>query len=207
MRRGQSGGRQPWANVWSFSLFHVRFSWNLVHTFSLIVSRNFAKTKLGRDAEPHWKTFFIVLNCKFANTSWWLRGVTFWRNIDAKGGVENLRNMRHLSFSLFYIRLIWEKNRMEIRFERRKCGTVKRLRALCDLLAYWLGPLVKRNAKAFSLSAIVDVRFRRLRRRHEMICDFKIKICHKVAVDSLFISPGNDVINYFLWSEANRTNV
>ena len=69
----------------------------------------------------------------------------------------------------------------------------------------------------FSLNAIVDVRLRRLRRRlrrHEMTflnisesiraSDFKIN--HKAALDSLYISAGNDVINYFR-PEANRTNV
>ena len=69
----------------------------------------------------------------------------------------------------------------------------------------------KRNAKAFSLNAIVDVRLR----RHEMIFFLNIsetirmsdfKIYHKVALDGLYISTGNDITNYFR-SEANRTNV
>ena len=64
--------------------------------------------------------------------------------------------------------------------------------------------------KAFSLNVILDVCLR----RHEMIfgniletiraSDFKIS--HKVALRSLYISTGNDVINYFR-SGANRTNV
>jgi len=68
------------------------------------------------------------------------------------------------------------------------------------------------SAIAFALSAIVDVR-RRLR-RHEMIffnisetiraSDFKIY--HNVALDSLYISTGNDVTSYFR-SAANQTNV
>ena len=71
----------------------------------------------------------------------------------------------------------------------------------------------KRNAKAFSLNAIAYVRRRRLR-RHEIIflnisetiraSDFKIY--HKVALDGLCISTGNDIINCFR-SEANCTNV
>ena len=75
--------------------------------------------------------------------------------------------------------------------------------------------IFKRSAKAISLDAIVDVRLRRrLRRRHEMIffnisetvrvSDFTIY--HKVALESLYISTGNDFINYFQ-SAANRTNV
>ena len=72
--------------------------------------------------------------------------------------------------------------------------------------------IFKRNANAFSHNAIVDVR---LRRRHEMIfCGifrklFQLatsKIYHRVVLDSLYISTGNDVTNYFR-SEANRTNV
>ena len=67
----------------------------------------------------------------------------------------------------------------------------------------------KRNAKAFSLNAIVDGR-----RRHEMtfwnisetIRAIDFKIYHKVALHSLYISIGNDVINYFR-SAANHTNV
>ena len=51
----------------------------------------------------------------------------------------------------------------------------------------------KRNAKAFSPNAIVDVR---LRRRHQMICwnisetvrASDVKIYHKIALDSLYIS-------------------
>ena len=68
----------------------------------------------------------------------------------------------------------------------------------------------KRNAKAFSLNATVDVR---LRRRLEMIFNISeairasdLKIFHKVALDSLHISTGNDVIDYFR-SQTNRTNV
>ena len=62
----------------------------------------------------------------------------------------------------------------------------------------WLA-IFKRNGKALWLNAIVDVR---RRRRHEMIffnisetitaSDFKIN--HEVALDSLYISTGNDVI-------------
>ena len=72
--------------------------------------------------------------------------------------------------------------------------------------------LFKRNANAFSLNAIVDVL---RRRRHEMnfflniletIRDSDFKIYDRVAHYSLYISTGNDVINYFR-SEANRTNV
>ena len=68
-----------------------------------------------------------------------------------------------------------------------------------------------RNAQAFSLNSIVDVRLRR--RRHEMIFNISEtivasddKIYHKVALDSLDIWIGNDVINYFR-SEANSSNV
>ena len=76
--------------------------------------------------------------------------------------------------------------------------------------------IIKRNANAFSLNAVVNVRLRlgrrrRRRRRHGMIffiisklLDFKIN--RKVALDSLYISAGNDVINYFR-SVANRINV
>ena len=53
--------------------------------------------------------------------------------------------------------------------------------------------IVKRNANAFSLNAIVDVRFRR--RRHEMI----------LALHSLYIFTGNDVTGYFR-SAVNRIN-
>ena len=71
--------------------------------------------------------------------------------------------------------------------------------------------IIKRNANTFSLNAIVDVR---LRRHHEMIFfntsetirDNDFKIYHKVALDSLYIPTGNDVINYFR-SAVNRTNV
>ena len=79
-----------------------------------------------------------------------------------------------------------------------------------ELMSAWADSVfIERNA--FSLNAIVDVR---LRPRHEMIffnisetiraSDFKIY--HKIALDSLYISTGKDVINYF-HSEANRTNV
>ena len=74
-------------------------------------------------------------------------------------------------------------------------------------------PIIKRNMKAFSSNAIVDV-CRRL--RHEMIFFYisgtirasDFKIYQKVALDCHYISTGNYVINYF-WSEANRnrTNV
>ena len=73
---------------------------------------------------------------------------------------------------------------------------------------------IERNANAFSLDAIVDVslRRRRLRRRHEMIFlnipetvrDSNFEIYRKVALDSLNISTGNNVINYFR-SATNRT--
>ena len=63
----------------------------------------------------------------------------------------------------------------------------------------------------FLLNVIVDVR---LRRRHKMIfgnisetiraSDFEIY--YRVALDTLHISTGNDVITYF-WSAANRTKV
>ena len=64
--------------------------------------------------------------------------------------------------------------------------------------------IFKRNA-----NAIVDVR-----RRHEItffnisenIRDSDFKIYDRVALDSLYISTGNDVINGFR-SEANHTNV
>ena len=72
-----------------------------------------------------------------------------------------------------------------------------------------LSYVIKRNEKAFSLNAIGDVR-----RRQEMIFlniseiirpnDFKIY--RKVDLHSLYISTGNDVINYFR-SASNRTNV
>ena len=64
--------------------------------------------------------------------------------------------------------------------------------------------IIKQNAKAFSLNAIVDVRHRR--RHHEMnflgnisetIRASNFNIYHKVALDSLYISTGNEVINYF----------
>ena len=66
------------------------------------------------------------------------------------------------------------------------------------------------------LSCIVDVRLRRLRRR-EMVKGFffnisettrtsNFKIYRKVALDSLYILTGNDVISYFR-SAANRINV
>ena len=74
-----------------------------------------------------------------------------------------------------------------------------------------MSAVLKRNAKAFSLNAIFDVR---RRRRHEMIfwnssetaeaSDFKIY--HEVALDTVYISTGNDIMNYFR-SEENRTNV
>ena len=74
--------------------------------------------------------------------------------------------------------------------------------------------IFKRNPKAFSLNAIVNVRRRLRRRRHEIIfwnisetiraSDFKIYL--KVALGSLYIPTGNDVINY-IRSAANRTNV
>ena len=67
-----------------------------------------------------------------------------------------------------------------------------------------ISSIIKRNAKAFALNAIVDVR-RRLRRRHQVIffsisktirvSDFKLY--NKVALDSIYISTGNDVIHYF----------
>ena len=72
----------------------------------------------------------------------------------------------------------------------------------------------KINAKTFSLNAIVDVRLRRLR-SHEMIfCEYiseairasDFKIYHNVALGNLYISTGNDVINYFR-SQANRSTV
>ena len=71
--------------------------------------------------------------------------------------------------------------------------------------------LFKRTAKAFSLNSIVDVRLRR-RRRHEMIFfnisetigDSDFKNYDRVALDSLYILTGNDIINYFR-SAANRT--
>ena len=68
----------------------------------------------------------------------------------------------------------------------------------------------KRNAKAFSLNAVADVR---RRRRHEIIYNIQetirgseFKKYLNVALDTLYISTGNDVINYFR-SEVNRTNV
>ena len=71
-------------------------------------------------------------------------------------------------------------------------------------------PVIKRSAIAFSLNAIVNVR---LRCRHEMtflisetIRGSDLKIYHKVALHSLHISTGNDVIDYFR-SAANCTNV
>ena len=63
-------------------------------------------------------------------------------------------------------------------------------------------------------SVLSSMTIRRLRRRREIIfwnisesirvSDFKIY--HMSALDSVDISTGNDVINYFR-SEANRTNV
>ena len=70
------------------------------------------------------------------------------------------------------------------------------------------------NLFSFSLNAIVDVRLRPLR-RHEMIFfsnisetvrDSDFKINDRLDHDSLYISTGNEVINYFR-SAANRTNV
>ena len=68
---------------------------------------------------------------------------------------------------------------------------------------------LKRNANAFSLNAIVNVRLR----RHEMIFnisktmrDNDLKIYDRIALKSVYILTGNDVINYFR-SEANRINV
>ena len=73
------------------------------------------------------------------------------------------------------------------------------------------GIFIMRNASLSVLhNAIIDVRLR----RHEMIffcisetsrvCN--IKIYHDMALDSLYIWTGNDVITYF-WSAASRTNV
>ena len=84
--------------------------------------------------------------------------------------------------------------------------------AIYDVVSLSRVFIFKRNAKAFSLNVIVDVR-RRLR-RHEMIffnfsetvraSDFKIY--HNLALHSLYIWTGKDVINYFR-SAANRINV
>ena len=69
--------------------------------------------------------------------------------------------------------------------------------------------IFKQNAKAFSLYAVVDVR-----RRHEMIY-FNIsettrasnfKFYPNVALDSLYISTGNDIIIYFQ-SASNHISV
>ena len=64
--------------------------------------------------------------------------------------------------------------------------------------------LFKRNAKAFSLNAIVDVRHRRLRCYEQIFLNISetvracaFKIYRKVAIDNMYISTGNDVINYF----------
>ena len=75
---------------------------------------------------------------------------------------------------------------------------------------------IKRNADAFSLNAVVDVRLRRRRRRrrhrHEFFFNISeiarasnFKIYHHVDHDNLYIYTGNDVINYF-WSAENRTH-
>ena len=75
-----------------------------------------------------------------------------------------------------------------------------------------ISSIIKRNANAFVLNAIVDVRLRRCPHKMifgnipETIRDSDFKIYDKVAIDSFYISTGNDVINYFR-SEANRTNV
>ena len=61
---------------------------------------------------------------------------------------------------------------------------------------------IKRNAKAFSLNATVDVHRRRLLRRHKMIFlnisetvrASNHKICDNIYHDSLYIWTGNDVI-------------
>ena len=66
--------------------------------------------------------------------------------------------------------------------------------------------IFKRNAKAFSFNAIVDVRRRRCHEILETIRASDFKIYDRIAFDSLYISTGNDVIYYFQ-SEANRTNV
>ena len=63
--------------------------------------------------------------------------------------------------------------------------------------------LFKRNANAFSLNAIVDIRRRRLR-RHEMMFgnisettrDSSFKIHHNVTQVSLYLSTGNDITIY-----------
>ena len=69
---------------------------------------------------------------------------------------------------------------------------------------HMLQTVFKRNARAVSPNAIVDVRRRRLR-RHEMIfLNFSettifsnFKIYRNVAKDSFYIATGNDTINYF----------
>ena len=63
----------------------------------------------------------------------------------------------------------------------------------------------KRNAKAFPPNAIVDVR-RRLRCHEMKTVSSDFKIYRNLALDGLYISAGNDIINYFR-SVANRTNV
>ena len=73
-----------------------------------------------------------------------------------------------------------------------------------------LGFVFKRNAKAFSLSAIVDV----LRRRHGMIWGNisettragNFKIYQHAALNTLNLSTGNDVAIYFQ-SAANCINL
>ena len=74
--------------------------------------------------------------------------------------------------------------------------------------------LFTQNEKAFSLNAIVDVCRRHLcRRHHEIIFNIleapkaiNCKIYHNVALYSLYISTGNDVIINFQ-SAANSINV
>ena len=66
----------------------------------------------------------------------------------------------------------------------------------------------KRNANAFSLNAIVDVR---LRHRHfirnilEATRASNVEICLSIALDCSYISTGNDVITSFRLA-ANRIN-
>ena len=81
-------------------------------------------------------------------------------------------------------------------------------------LSLSLSLFIKRNANAFSLNAIVDVRLLRRPRCHEMIffnisktiraSDFKIYLI--VPLNSFHILTGNDVTIYF-WLAANCTNV
>ena len=70
---------------------------------------------------------------------------------------------------------------------------------------------IKRNAKAFALNAIVDIRRRRavmigLLISRKTIRASNFKIGQNVVHKSLYISIGNDVIAY-LWSAENRVNV